>query len=188
MKKIVGLLVAGVLAAAALVAAPAVVPATSSAGGTVATTALSALAPTAAEAKRKKKSKAKAKATKSEYRKIKRGMTLTQVRKIVGSQGKRTWYYESTSSDSKCDDGYYVDGHYTPTMTWIDGYYDDYGNWIDGYEQWGEEWVDGYWVDGECWDVDLTTVYKDYKWKNNKGGYAYVSFVNGRVDSKSWYS
>jgi len=206
LKKIVGLLVAGVLAAGALVAAPAVVPATSSAGGTVATSVLSPLAPTAAEAKKKKQSKKakakakkakakKAKATKSEYKKIKRGMTLAKVRKIIGSKGKRTWYYESTSSDYKCDDGYYTDGYYEQTETWVDGYWDyqwDGENYVDvyvdGYIEYGENWVDGEWVDGECWDEDLTTVYKDYQWKNNKGGYVYVSFTNGRVDSKSWYS
>ena len=30
--------------------------------------------------------------------------------------------------------------------------------------------------------------YYDYKWKNNKGGYVYVYFENGRVTYKSWYS
>lgn len=188
------------LAAGALVAAPALVPATSSAGGTAASTALSLVSPDVAEAKKKtkkkkkskkasKKAKAKAaKATKSEYKKIKRGMTLAQVRKIIGSKGKRSWYYESTSTDSQCDDGYWTDGHYEPTETWIEGYYDWNGNWVDGQIEYGETWVDGEWIDGTCWDEDLTTVYSDHNWKNNKGGYVYVSFTDGRVDSKSWYS
>lgn len=214
MKKLVGLLVAGVLAAGALVAAPAIVPATSSASGSVADTALSLVSPDTAEAKKKKhkKKSKKAKATKGEYKKIKRGMTLAKVRKIIGSKGKRTWYYESTSSDYKCDDGYWIDGYDQPVYTWIDtshydyqevwvdAHYDDWGNWVEGYfddqEVWVEdgyedvtyEWVPGEWIDGECWDEDLTTTYADYKWKNNKGGYVYVYFENGRVTSKSWYN
>ena len=98
-------------------------------------------------------------------------MTLAQVRKIIGSKGKRSWYYESTSTDSTCDDGYWTDGHYEPTETWIDGYYDGNGNWVDGQIEYGETWVDGEWVDGACWDEDLTTVYSDHSWKNDKGGY-----------------
>ena len=228
MKKIVGLLVAGVLAAGALVAAPALVPATSSAGGTVASTALSLVSPDVAEAKKKKhkklskKAKAKkkaaakkkakkalakkSKATKSEYKKIKRGMTLAKVRKIIGSKGKRSWYYESTSSNTQCDDGYYTGGYYEPVETWVegtydyvyvDGHYDDYGNWVDGtydyvwvdgYYTYEDVWVEEEWVDGECWDEDLTTVYSDYYWKNNKGGSVYVSFEDGKVTYKSWYN
>ena len=71
MKKIVVLLVAGVLAAGALVATPALVPATSSAGGTVASRALSLVSPHVAEAKKMKKKMKKDKKSKKASKKAK---------------------------------------------------------------------------------------------------------------------
>lgn len=92
----------------------------------------------------------KSRMTKSEYKKIKTGMSIKKVRSIVGSNGKRTWYYEDSYQDYNCTD-----------------------------------WSD----DSTCDYTTVRTVYKDYEWKNtSKYGRGYVSFENGKVTSKSWWT
>ena len=68
-------------------------------------------------------------------------MTLAKVRKIIGSKGKRTWYYSYTSSDTKCDDGYWIDGYDEPVYTWVD----------TSHYEWQEVWVDGHYDDNGTW-------------------------------------
>jgi hypothetical protein len=67
--------------------------------------ALGAVAVTSAPAEAKTKY-SKTRATKAEYNLIKKGYNLKQVRKIIGSNGKQTYYSSYTYSDYVCNADY----------------------------------------------------------------------------------
>jgi hypothetical protein len=98
--------------------------------------------------------------TKAEYKKVKQGHTLAQVKKIFGTGGRTS----SVVDSSYWAYGDYVyDGYYEGA--WIDNsYYDEYGNYVYDvyYDEFGGGWVDNSYWTGDVYVSNLDAN-RDYK-------------------------
>jgi hypothetical protein len=107
--------------------------------------------------------------TKAEYKKIKRGHTLAQVKRTFGTNGRTT----STINTSYWQWGDYVyDGFYEGA--WYDNsYYDEYGNYV--YDVYYDEFG-GDWIDNSYWEPDTYVS----QWDSNRDYKKCKSFGHGR--------
>jgi outer membrane protein assembly factor BamE (lipoprotein component of BamABCDE complex) len=98
--------------------------------------------------------------TKAEYKKVKRGHTLAQVKRIFGTGGRTT----STMNTSYWQWGDYVsDGFYEGA--WYDNsYYDEYGNYVYDvyYDEFGGDWIDNSYWEPDTY-VSQWDSFRDYK-------------------------
>jgi hypothetical protein len=133
--------------------------------------------------------------TKAEYKKVKRGHTLKQVKKIFGTNGRTSSTMNSSYTEwvwgdyvEGHDESYWVDGYWSEYATWIDGTWDDEGNYTEGHYEpgmvdgyWDSYYVDGYWEDDYSYNVSQWDSFRDYKkcksWNHGRGRVA-INFDN----------
>lgn len=120
--------------------------------------AVTVFAPTAEAASGARKRDTPGCVTKAEYKSVRKGMTMAQVRRIFDTPGRTTSRIDTSYSDWVWGD--YVEGY--EESYWVDGYWDPWSEvWVDGY--WDFYWVDGYWEDDYEVYVSQIDYFRDYK-------------------------
>lgn len=107
------------------------------------------------------------KISKAEYKRIKRGMSYSDVCFLIGGKGNRTYAYTDTE---------YIDNSHEE---WVDDGYWDYDYYDDGTEY--SYWVsDGYYetVDDGYWESYYHEIYGFY---GQKSGYVEFEFIDGEL-------